>query len=134
MCTLFVVDDGEIDQFLIKQNLLLHPVFDCVLYYSGGVPLMNYIKKHAKDAKNLPDMIFLDLRMPEFDGWDVLDALQAIYPKLSKKIKVYITTASIWKNDIIRAKDYSCVQEFISKPITEDNFKSISKQVQNLCA
>ena len=134
MCTLFVVDDGEIDQFLIKQNLLLYPVFDYVLYYNGGVPVMNYIKAHAQDAKNLPDVIFLDLRMPEFDGWDVLDALQALYPKLSKKIKVYIITASIRSNDFFKAKNYSCVKDFFSKPITEDNFISISNQVQNLSA
>jgi len=134
MCTLFVVDDGEVDRFLIKQNLLLHPVFDYVLYYSGGAPVMNYITKHAQDANNLPDVIFLDLRMPEFDGWDVLDALQAIYPKLSKKIKVYIIAVSIWKSDIIRAKSYSCVKDFFSKPITEDDYISISNQVQNLSA
>ena len=134
MCTLFVVEDGEIDQFLIKQNLLLYPVFDYVLYYDRGMPLMTYIKKHTQDSNNLPDVIFLDLRMPEFDGWDVLDALQAIYPKLSKKIKVYIFTASIMAKDIIKAKSYSCVKDFFSKPITEDNFISLSNQVQNLSA
>ena len=134
MCTLFVVEDGEIDQFLIKQNLLLYPVFDYVLYYDGGMPLMTYIKKDTQDSNNLPDVIFLDLRMPEFDGWDVLDALQAIYPKLSKKIKVYIFTASIMAKDIIKAKSYSCVKDFFSKPITEDNFISLSNQVQNLSA
>jgi CheY-like chemotaxis protein len=128
------VEDGEIDQFLIKQNLLLYPVFDYVLYYDRGMPLMTYIKKHTQDSNNLPDVIFLDLRMPEFDGWDVLDALQAIYPKLSKKIKVYIFTASIMAKDIIKAKSYSCVKDFFSKPITEDNFISLSNQVQNLSA
>jgi CheY-like chemotaxis protein len=134
MCTLFVVDDDEISQYLLKRNIVQYPVFEYVLYYDGGMQVIKYIKQHMQDSKNLPDAILLDLRMPVFSGWDVLDALQAIYPMLSKKIMVYIITSSVMPTDIIKAKGYSFVREFFSKPITEDDFMSISNQVQSLSA
>jgi CheY-like chemotaxis protein len=134
MSTLFVVDDNEIDRCIIKQTLVKYPIFKYVLYYNAGLPLISYIKEHKSDSINLPDAIFLDLTMPEFDGWDVLNALQAIYPTLPKKIKVYIISASAWSEDVFKAKSYNFVQEFISKPITGENLISISHEVKDQTA
>jgi CheY-like chemotaxis protein len=134
MSTLFVVEDNEIDQCIIKLNLLKNPIFEQVAYYNGGLPLVNYLIEHKDDSANLPDAIFLDLSMPEYDGWDVLDALQDIYPTLSKKMNVYIVSASIFSRDINKAKDYPFVQEFISKPFTKDNLISISRDFSTMSA
>jgi two-component system chemotaxis response regulator CheY len=129
MNTLFVVDDNETDKLILKQNLVKYSVFKYVLYYDAGVPLIKYLKEHKDDSSNLPDAIFLDLSMPGFNGWEVLDALKAIYPKLSKKVNVYVVSASTWSKDLFKAKSYDFVQNFISKPITKDHLISISDKV-----
>ena len=134
MSTLFVVDDNEIDQRIIQLNLVKYPVFDDVSYYKGGIPLIDYIKRNKDDSSILPDAIFLDLTMPDLNGWEVLDALQEIYPLLSKKINVYIVSASVLSSDIFKAKSYEFVQEFISKPITKDNLISISDEMRSQIA
>jgi CheY-like chemotaxis protein len=131
MSTLFVIDDNLIDQQIIKFNLLKNPTFDFVLYFDGGLSLVNYINKHQGDYHNLPDTIFLDLRMPGYDGWKVLDELKKMYPMLSKKTKVYIITASISPVDIKRAESYKFVERFISKPFTKQVLLSISKESLN---
>jgi len=134
MSTLFVVDDNEIDQRIIQLNLVKYPVFDQVSYYKGGIPLIDYIKKNKDNSDILPDAIFLDLCLPGFDGWHVLDALQEIYASLSKKINVYIVSASVLSSDIFKAKSYDFVQEFISKPITKHNLLSISDEMRSQIA
>jgi len=129
MNTLFVVGDNETDKVTLKQNLVKYSAFKYVLYYDAGAPLINYLKEHKNDCSNLPDAIFLNLSMPGFNGWDILDALQTIYPKLSKKINVYIVSASSWPKDLFKAKSYDFVQNIISKPITKDHLISISNKV-----
>jgi CheY-like chemotaxis protein len=134
MSTLFVVDDNVIDQCIIKFNLAKNPIFNRVSYYNGGLPLINFLVGNQHNPGNLPDVIFLDLSMPEYDGWDVLDALKVIYPKLTKKINIYIVSASIFSQDIAKSKEYSFVKEFISKPFTKDNLVSISRDVKGIPA
>jgi CheY-like chemotaxis protein len=126
MSSLFVVDDNELDWRIANYNLKKYPVFDNVSHYDGGLPLINYIKDHINEESDLPDAIFLDLSMPGYDGWDVLDAIKAIYPRLAKKIKVYILSASISPVDMLRSKGYDFVLQFITKPFTKDKLFALS--------
>jgi len=98
MSTLFVVDDNELDQSIMKLNLAHLPVFEHVSYFNQGMPLIEYLEEHKDNSDDLPDVLFLDLRMPGFDGRDVLEALKGIYQNLSKKISVYLLSASILSN------------------------------------
>jgi len=126
MSSLIVVDDNEIDWLITNYNLQKYSRFDEVSYYNGGLPFMDYIKLHVDEKDNLPDAVFLDLSMPQFDGWDVLNALKAIYPTLAKKIKVYIVSSSISPVDILRSKGYEFVRQFISKPFTKEKVFELS--------
>ena len=85
MSTLFVVEDNEMDQFIIKFNLIKHPVFNKVSYYNGGLPLIDYLVKHQNKSENLPDAIFLDLSMPEYDGWRGIRCFGYYLPNVVKK-------------------------------------------------
>jgi len=69
--------------------------------------------------------------MPGFDGWQVLESLKEISQTLSKRIAVYIVSASIRSNDIMKALSYDFVEEYISKPITKENLISISYKIKN---
>ena len=126
MSVLCIVDDNELDQRIIKLNLIRYPVFKHVLYFNGGLQLLNYLKENRNDYTNLPDIILLDLNMPQFSGWNVLEALETVYPSLCKKIAIYIISASIIPKDINKALSYDFVIDFISKPVTKDILTAIA--------
>jgi len=126
MSSLIVVDDNELDWLIVNFNLQKHSNFSKVTYYNGGLPFIDYINQNVDDKDNLPDTVLLDLNMPNFNGWDVLNALKTLYPFLAKKIGVYIVTSSISYIDMDKSKGYDFVKQFISKPFTKDLIHNIA--------
>jgi CheY-like chemotaxis protein len=130
MATLFVADDDIIYQRIIKMTLNKYPVFKHVNYFNDGRSLLLYLIDNKNDSSNLPDVIFLDIHMPELDGWGVLDAMQNLYSTFSKKIEIYIVSVSMLDRDKQRALRYDFVKEFISKPISRDTIVAIGGKVK----
>ena len=126
MSVLCVVEDNELDQRIIKLNLIKYPVFKHTIYFNNGQPLLKYLQENKNDRSNLPDVLLLDLKMPNVDGWKVLDALQVMYPALAKQIAIYIISASIIPKEINKALSYPFVSDFIAKPLTKDILTAIA--------
>lgn len=80
---ILMIDDEEVSHYLIEQNL---PQFeyDLVAVTEGSVGI-----RHA--AVERPDLILLDLVMPEMSGFDVLEALRAA-PE-TNKIPIVVYTS-----------------------------------------
>ncbi|WP_461450201.1 response regulator [Mucilaginibacter sp.] len=131
MHTLFLVDDNTVDQFIMMTVLKKNPIFENIKRFDSGESIIKYIQNNKKHLEDLPDVIFLDLSMPQFDGWDVLEALNNEYESLIKKLIVYIISASIDKNDRAKAFTFPFVKNFFSKPITSANFVLISSDLES---
>jgi CheY-like chemotaxis protein len=126
MGTLFVLDDDQLFHRLIELSLSKSKPFNKVYHHYDAKELVRYLWEHRNDKANLPDIIFVDIKMPGFDGWEFLNALQNIFPTLSKKITIYVISVSVIKTDKIRAENYPIVEEFICKPISVDKLKAIA--------
>jgi len=68
-----------------------------------------------------PDILFLDIFMPNMNGWEFLQQLE----EKKVAVKVYMLSSSVDKNDQNRAKKYSIVQDFISKPLSYKTLKAV---------
>lgn len=79
----------------------------------------NQALEYVKDST--PDVILLDIFMPKLNGWEVLQQLVSANISTS----VYILSSSVDKNDMEKARNYTLVKEFISKPLTYDKLKSL---------
>jgi two-component system response regulator VicR len=64
--------------------------------------------------KELPDMILLDLMMPDLDGWDVYHQIKS--DNLTRDIPVIVITAKAQDIDKILGLKVAKVQDYISKP------------------
>jgi two-component system, cell cycle response regulator DivK len=61
-----------------------------------------------------PDLILMDLAMPDLDGWDATAALKA--DPMLRDIPVIVVTGHVTRDEIERALVAGC-QDVISKPI-----------------
>ncbi|HEX7705629.1 MAG TPA: hybrid sensor histidine kinase/response regulator, partial [Thermoanaerobaculia bacterium] len=63
-----IVDDAEADRYALR--ILMPPSCE-VLEASGGLAAMDHL------ARRLPDVVFLDLAMPDMSGYDLLTAIKS---------------------------------------------------------
>ena len=64
----------------------------------------------------LPDLILLDLMMPEMDGWEVYHQLKA--DEKTKNIPVIVVTAKAQKIDKVLGLHIAKVDDYIAKPFS----------------
>ncbi|NBD35866.1 MAG: response regulator [Chloroflexi bacterium] len=77
-----------------------------------------------------PDLILLDIMMPEVDGWDVYRSLKAD-PQLST-IPVIIITAKVKRIDQILAQEIVGVDAYITKPFSPSDLLQRVKEFLSL--
>jgi CheY-like chemotaxis protein len=121
------IDDDPIDHFLMKHLLRGKNYFDTTTFTAYGSLVLDYIEEHKSQPEKLPDVIFLDLNMPIFDGWDFLDRMEQMQPGIDKDIQVYIISSSVRTVDMENSSKYSFVNDFISKPVTHHQIERIMR-------
>jgi CheY-like chemotaxis protein len=125
MSVLCIADSNELDQRIMKLNLLKFPIFKHVLHFYRDAELLSYLKENRNDTSNLPDVLLLDLNIQQQSQPNILESLQSLYPNFRKKPDVYIISASILPKDINKALSYEFVQDYITKPVTKDILRQI---------
>ncbi|MEY3342885.1 MAG: hypothetical protein RL090_569 [Bacteroidota bacterium] len=123
---ILLVDDDDIHNFITENFIADHyPTTDVVAFNNPEVALDHLI--HAKEQPEIdcPDVILLDINMPEMNGWQFLERF--IKNNIDKICgsKIHILSSSMDPADISRSKEYSIVTSFISKPLTADKFEAI---------
>ncbi len=69
-----------------------------------------------KVKKNPPDLVLLDLMMPDVDGWEVYQQIKA--DEKTKHIPVIIVTAKAQNIDKVLGLHIAKVDDYISKPFS----------------
>jgi DNA-binding response OmpR family regulator len=64
----------------------------------------------------LPDLVLLDLMMPDMDGWDVYQQLKA--DETTRSIPVIVITAKAQSIDKVLGLHIAKVEDYISKPFS----------------
>ena len=64
----------------------------------------------------LPDLVLLDLMMPDMDGWDVYQQMKA--DEATRNIPVVVVTAKAQSIDKVLGLHIAKVDDYISKPFS----------------
>jgi CheY-like chemotaxis protein len=123
--SVLLVDDSYIDN-LINRKILDNGNFaESITVIESPNDAYNYIKDLYLEGKELPQIIFLDLRMPVMNGFEFLKALTDLPGLGPDKIKIYVLTSSLDPKDIRRVKENNLVSRFIGKPLTSQILQEI---------
>ncbi len=128
---LLVEDDPE-DQALTKRAFGKAVFRADLRIVSDGQEAMDYLlgkgKFSAPQSAPKPNLILLDLNMPNLDGPEVLKRVRA-HPDL-RRIPIVVLTTSNHEEDVLRSYDSGC-NSFITKPLEMDAFINVLSHLED---
>jgi two-component system response regulator len=129
---ILLVDDSRMDIELTLDAFMERRVENKVLVAAGGQDALDYLFGHREFADRrqypLPDLILLDLKMPDVDGHEVLRRIKAV--EVLKRIPVIILSSSREEGD--RAMGYdNGANSFIVKPVSFNGFLQVVQELNH---
>lgn len=107
MASKIMVVDDEPDVVDLVKLVLESDGFDVVTAYSGKECL-------EKIEKEMPDLVLLDIMMPQMDGWEVFRRIKA--NEKTRDIPVAMLTAKTQSIDKMIGLHVVKVDDYITKP------------------
>ena len=91
-----------------------------VIGANGGIEGLETVRKE------LPDLVLLDLMMPDMDGWEVYQQMKA--DEVLKAIPVVVVTAKAQSIDKVLGLHIAKVDDYITKPFgPQELLESVEK-------
>jgi two-component system cell cycle response regulator DivK len=109
-----IVEDNELNMKLFHDLLEAHGVD--TIETRDGKEVLELAREHK------PDLILMDIQLPEISGLDVTKALKA--DEELKVIPVIAVTAFAMKGDEQKIREGGC-EDYISKPISVTHFLEV---------
>lgn len=117
---LLYIDDNSIDHSILKIMQDRYQTFKTISHRMDAHHVIRDLRENKKNQSMLPDVIFIDLYMSNYNGWDFLEDLKDLYACLIKPVRVYIVSFSIHPGDIRRSGRYPFVLDYLIKPLTRE--------------
>ncbi|GAA0754417.1 response regulator [Psychroflexus lacisalsi] len=115
------VDDDKMVLF-IHEKMMIHSEFSSSpKSFEDGYNTLTYISEHKSDDKKF--VIFLDVNMPNLDGWDFMDELEK--RELDGYCYIFVVTSSIDTSDKEKAATYDAAIGFVEKPLSIESLKNL---------
>lgn len=123
MKRVFLVDDDEIINHVHSQVIKRIDASVEISLFRSGMQFIQFVKSSSFDS--FPDIIFLDIRMPEMNGFEVLDELMTNYATSLSQTRIYVLSSTLDERDLERAVSFPIVSKFMSKPLSFDSVSDL---------
>lgn len=110
-----IIDDETTARVIINQLCLGVNSLNVLEEFPNAIQAIKYLNQ------NEVDLIFLDIHMPDFTGFDFIETLK-------NPPKIVLTTSDA--NFAIQAFEYDCIVDYLVKPITPERFKKAIQKAE----
>lgn len=111
-----IIDDEKFAREVLSVMILKSPDLILVDEFSNAIEAMKFLNNDNK-----VDVIFLDVHMPDFSGFDFIKTIK-------NPPQIVLVTSD--KNFAIEAFNYDCISDYLVKPILQDRFERAIERVK----
>ena len=112
-----IIDDDSIARAIVRKLCSASKNIEIIEEFSNAIEAIKFLNSHSVDV------IFLDIHMPSFSGFDFIQTLK-------NPPNIILTTSD--RNFAIDAFEYECVVDYLVKPIELDRFKKAVRKTSVL--
>jgi len=120
-----LVDDDTIFNFLHTEVIKAVDNSAQIDLFNSSTEGLEFLKDALEDKHPMPNFLFLDIRMPEMDGFEYLDELMKFPIEKFKDLRIYVLSSSLAERDKDKSLSYPIVTGFIEKTLTIEKLKGI---------
>jgi response regulator RpfG family c-di-GMP phosphodiesterase len=116
-----LVDDSKVDLLINKKYVLKSAFAKEVVTYESPRAALSFLAENSE----WPDIVLLDIRMNEMDGFEFLEHLESIQiASPNQTLRVFLVSSTLDFRDLSRAKANTIVLDLIQKPLNLEKLNS----------
>lgn len=120
---IMIIDDDEITRF-VTQSAIERLNLGTVCQFQGAKEAIDYVNAYAaSNDSHCPELIFVDINLPDISGFEFTNMLQGIPFKNKDQIKVIVLSNSLNHRD--REKLDKMNLPFIEKPLNKEKLSNV---------
>jgi len=125
-----LIDDEEVFNFIHTQVIQLLEPDAMIKEIRSSRSALQYVRDTMNDAEQFPDVIFVDINIPEMNGFELMEELEKLSPSFVKKPHIYMVTSSLFESDRKRAETFKSLTGFMEKPISSGDVEKMINRLK----
>jgi len=119
---LILIDDDVNNNYLCRYIIKSVSKDMEILEFTSGAEGLKYLESEFNNERQI---LLLDLKMPEMDGWEFLEHYAKFDSGMRDKISLYIVSSSIDPSDKSRSEENPNVKGYVTKPLTKGTVQNM---------
>ena len=123
--TVLLIDDNHVDNLISAKLLESQHYAENILVMRSPEEAIDLISQAVSSGNSVPEVLFLDIRMPGMNGFDFLEKFGKIEGIADHHIRMYVLSSSLDPRDYNMIQRNKLISKFIGKPLTPDILSEI---------
>jgi CheY-like chemotaxis protein len=127
---IMLIDDDKATMAYNVKIVSDSHAFDKIIQIKSPDKALEYLKASIEHSHKLPDLLLVDVNLPEMDGFELIDTIDELLDDENIEIvPIFVMlTSFFYKRDFEKFEKTPYAKKFLSKPLDRNQFSNLIKE------